>query len=162
MTNPSWKELVRAKVPAQPEGLWNIVFPYVYGPCLLKMTAVTQDDHGNDIPTKWKTTANDECSANGLLRPPKAPASFLVPSAPFGAVIAKIGGSTADLPETSPSGGPYPGRKVFVVGSCTVVSLASTDCGPLFLTMNDSPSGFAEHAGELWVLIEEAALPPAS
>jgi hypothetical protein len=31
----------------------------------------------------------------------------------------------------------------------------------LFLTMNDSPIGFADHAGELWALIEEAPQPPA-
>lgn len=137
-----------------------MAFPYVYGSCLLRMTVVAKDDQGNDVSTKWNTTTRDECGANGLLRPPKAPASFLVPSAPFGAVVGKIGGSTADPPDTSPSGGPYPGRKAFAVGNYTVVSLAASDYGPLFLTMNDNPSGFAEHAGELWVLIEEAPIPP--
>lgn len=164
MTEPSWKKLAIAKVAAKPEGLWNMVHPYVRGAALLKVTVVAQvvDQNGQrkDISTKWKTTANDEGGADGVFRPPRAPASFLVPTAPFGALIAKIGGSTADLPDASASGGPYPGRKVFAVGSCTVVTLIDTDCGPLFLTMNDSPAGFADHAGELWVLIEGAPVPP--
>jgi hypothetical protein len=159
MTNPSWKDLIRVKVAAKPEGLWNMVFPYVCGPRLLRITVIGKDDKGTDVSTKWKLGGpNNECGANGLLKPPKSASTFLVPSAPFGAMVGKVGGSTADLPDTSPAGGPYAGRKVFPAGNYAVFGLASTDCGPLFLTANDSPDGFVDHSGELWVLIEEAPL----
>jgi len=72
-------------------------------------------------------------------------------------LIGKVGGSTADLPETSPaSGGSYTGRKVFIVGSYAVVTLGKDDNGPLFLTMNDAPKNFGDHKGELSILVEEA------
>ncbi len=52
--------------------------------------------------------------------------------------------------------GVYSGRKVFTVGTYCVVTLASSDSGALFLTMNDAPENFKDHSGELHVLIEEA------
>jgi hypothetical protein len=162
MARPSWKDLVRVRVSAQPEGLWNMVVPYVYGPRLLQLTVVAKDDKGKDVSKKWKLSGTEEeCSPDGSLEngTPQQQ-SLLVSTAPRGAMVGKIGGSTADLPDTSPAGaaGPYAGRKVFVSGTYTVVGLASTDCGPLFLTMNDSPKGFCNHSGDLWVLIEEAPL----
>src|SRR5262249_48683625 len=100
----------------------------------------------------------EECGPDGSLLgdQQKQP---LVATAPRGAIVGKIGGSTADLPDTSANAkGPYGGRKAFASGSCTVVELEATDSGPLFLTINDSPNQFYNHAGELWVLIEEAPL----
>jgi hypothetical protein len=47
---------------------------------------------------------------------------------------------------------------VFGVGSHCVISLASTEGGPLYLTMNDNPEGFTSHSGSLHVLIEQYAL----
>ena len=96
--------------------------------------------------------------ANGKLQ--QQPQQLLVSTAPRGAMVGKIGGSTVDQPDASSAGaaGPYAGRKVLVSGNYAAVGLASTDCGPLFLTMNDSPSGFCDHSEELWVLIEEAPL----
>ena len=157
MTDPSWKELANVKVAAKPEGLWNMVFPYVCGPRLLRVRAAGKDDKGKDVDTKWKPTANDECGPNGLPKSPKTAATLLVSAAPFGSMVGKIGGSTADLPDTSP-GGTYSGRRVFPTGSYAVVTLTSADCGPLFMTINDSPEGFEDHSGELWILIEEAPL----
>lgn len=160
MTSPSWSELVRVKVAAQPDGLWNLVFDYVSGPRLLRIKVVDQDDKKNNVPVKWKPTTDDVCGANGLLKPAKSDkTTFLVSTAPFGALVGKIGGSTADLPDASSgSAGPWTGRKVFAVGNYTVVGLSKDDCGPLFLTINDSPDGFCDNSKDLWVLIEEAPL----
>jgi hypothetical protein len=156
MTNPSWKDLARKKVEAKPDGLWNMVVPYVSGPRLLRLTVVELDDQQAVVGKTWRPTANDQCSANGILKTAQSKSPFLLDTAPFGALIGKIGGSTADLPDTSPTAGPYPGKKPFACGEYAVVALASTDSGPLFLSMNDGPEFFADHAGELWVLIEEA------
>jgi hypothetical protein len=41
------------------------------------------------------------------------------------------------------------------VGSHCVISLGATKGGPLFVTMNDTPEGFANHSGALVVLVEE-------
>lgn len=78
-----------------------------------------------------------------------------------GALIGKIGGSAVDRPEAAPTGAdtlPYPGRKVFPIGKLCVIQIAKDNGGPLFMTMNDEPGGFAVHNGSLHVLIEEAAV----
>ena len=70
-------------------------------------------------------------------------AAALYAEAPLGAVIGKIGGSTA-------------GRKdgdVFAVGSFAVCS--TTKNGPLFLTMNIDPTRVPEAAGTVTVTISE-------
>jgi hypothetical protein len=132
MTRPSWKDLVRVKVTAQPEGLWNMVVPYVYGPRLLQLTVIAKDDKGKEVSKKWKPSDTEECGPDGSLENGnQQQQSLLVSAAVRGAMVGKIGGSTADLPDTSPAAaaGPYAGRKVFVSGTYTVVGLASTDCG---------------------------------
>jgi hypothetical protein len=158
MTEPSWQKLITVKVAARPEGLWNMVFPYVSGPRLLRITVIDNDNNGAIVSKKWKLENTEECGPDGSLRDQQQ--QRLIATAPRGAMVGKVGGSTADLPDTSAAatGGPYGGRKVFASGSCTVVVLSNTDSGPLFLTINDSPDRFCNHAGELWVLIEEAPL----
>jgi hypothetical protein len=164
---PSWKPLAKVKVSAQPEGLWNKIIPYVCGPRLLQLTAVDSDDKGNQVSKCWELSKAEECNPDGALDDPKQqqpaeqkPQPLLVSIAPRGALVGKVGGSTADLPDTSPAATttPYPGSKVFVSGSYAVIALAGNESGPLFLTMNDSPSGFRAHSGEIWVLVEEAPL----
>jgi hypothetical protein len=73
----------------------------------------------------------------------------------YGALVGKIGGSSADLPDSSSPGAAYGNKRVFPVGSHCVVLLGSAEGGPLFLTMNDSPEGFAHHSGVLHVRVEE-------
>jgi len=73
----------------------------------------------------------------------------------YGALIGKIGGSSADVPDNSQQASPYGSRRAFAVGSHCVISLGATKGGPLFVTMNDTPEGFANHSGALVVLVEE-------
>jgi hypothetical protein len=168
MTTPSWRPVPfknqnqdnagLVKVEANQAASWNLILPFVAGPRLLRFTIKDKDDKGAAAPTKWHVNANEECGADGLAKS-GARSNALVTSAPAGALVGKIGGSTADLPDASTaSGGPYAGKKVFAVGSYAVVPLASTDSGPLFLTMNDLPDAFSTHSGALWVLVEEAPL----
>jgi hypothetical protein len=158
MTDPSWKKVSCKKVAAKPDGLWNMVVEYVSGPRLLRITVVDRNDQTANVTKNWKPTADEECSGDGILRTVQSWSPFLLAAAPFGTLIGKVGGSTADLPESSPTAGPYPGRKAFACGQYAVIALASIDSGPLFLTMNDSPDFFGNHTGELWVQIEEAPL----
>lgn len=69
-----------------------------------------------------------------------------------GALIGKIGGGTADRT-----------GYIFPVGHFTIIEIPENAIangptrGALFLTMNDEPSRFREHTGDLLVSIWEAA-----
>lgn len=153
MTDPAWKEIKKVKVEAKPAGIWNVALPYICGSRLLKLSIQSTDDKNATVPIAWAPSPKKQCGADGAAM---TKSGALLSAAPYGALVGKIGGSTADLPDISATAGPYSGKKVFVVGAYSVVSIATTDCGPLFLTMNDSPDGFDDHSGVLWVLIEEA------
>ena len=160
MTNPSWREIKWAKVPAKPDGLWTVVLEHISGPRLLRVSVKDKDEKNAEVPVKWRPSKTEECGANGIPKDPSNPpstAATLIASAHYGALVGKLGGSTADLPETGASG-PYSGRKAFTAGAYCVVTLAASDGGPLFLTMNDAPASFTAHSGELTVFIEEAPL----
>jgi hypothetical protein len=158
MTKPSWQAVSgMVKVESKPPGFWTTAIPFVSGPRLLRLTVQPTDDKGSNVPVIWRSAAG-ECGADGLKG--AANTGMLLTNTSAGALIGKIGGSTADLPDAQGQAGAstaYSGRKVFPVGSYAVIALADTDSGPLFLTMNDAPDGFATHSGALWVLIEEAA-----
>ena len=150
MTNPSWRKIDLVKVPAKPDGLWTMVVEHITGPRLLRLKVSDKDKADALVPMKWNRTSTEQCGADGQM---KTCTNALLPLAPCGSLIAKIGGSTADMPEAQ---GVYSGRKVFTVGTYCVVLLANTDTGGLFLTMNDAPESFNQHALDLYVLIEEA------
>lgn len=141
-------------VEAKPTGLWNLVTNYVTGSRLLRFRWLPQDAQGNPLPDKWNPGTNVLCGADGTWITP-AKTGLLSGGALYGALIGKIGGSSADVPDTSQPAAPYGSRRVFAVGSHCVISLGSTEGGPLYLTMNDAPEGFASHSGALTVLIEE-------
>lgn len=104
-----------------------------------------------------KPNSGTECGADGITITPQK-SGFLSNGAMYGALIAKLGGSSADVPDSSSATVPYRNKRVFAVGSYCVVLIGSTESGPLFLKMNDSPDGFAHHSGALYVLIEECLM----
>ncbi|MBI4591574.1 MAG: hypothetical protein HY725_22340 [Candidatus Rokubacteria bacterium] len=139
MTQPNWQPLAKDpyKVPAKPKGLWTKVCDYVEGPVKLKLEADGEWEYSK------KRCGPDGAPQEGLVT------DTLVPSAPLGALVGKIGGSSADKPDVSKV-------LVFAVGSYCVVSLDNTARGALFLTMNDVVGRFDEHDGEVSVTISEA------
>jgi hypothetical protein len=151
---PSWKNLKTFTVEAKPTGLWNLVTDYVTGSRLLRFRWMRQDAQGNALPDSWSPDKNVRCGADGTWVTP-AKTGLLSGGAMYGALIGKIGGSSADVPDTSQPASPYGSRRVFAVGSHCVISLGATEGGPLYLTMNDAPDGFASHTGAFTVLIEE-------
>ncbi len=77
----------------------------------------------------------------------------LVPSAPRGALIARIGGSTADqIADTALP----PVRVLFSIGRKCVFTVPDKLTGSLFLGVNDDPSRMADVSGMLMVDIYEA------
>ncbi len=158
ITQPNWRLVASAvKVPARPDGLWTRVLEYVTGPRKLKIVV---REHQTWTVDKGKAAH----SANGCLpaQDDTSPPTPLLPAALRGALIGKIGGSAADnptpvgtaaaMPMTVPTTVPTP----FGVGSFCVLDVATDKRGALFLTMNDSPGKFEEHAGELIVDIFDA------
>jgi hypothetical protein len=152
--DPQWTPLKRFKVEARPTGLWSVVSDYVPGSRLLRFTLLDKNAQNLPVSTSWSPATGVQCGADGI-GIATAKAGLLTPSALCGALIAKLGGSSADVPDGSQPTAPYGNKRVFAVGSHCVISLAATEGGSLFLTMNDSPEGFANHSGELYVLIEE-------
>jgi hypothetical protein len=143
------------RVPSRGTGYWTLVQEFVPGSRLLRIRTVDQDEHGGQLPTTWNPVNNVPCGPDGYFPNPGCTA-MLCTSAACGALIGKIGGSTGDIPDTAGgNAGPYAGKKVFAVGSDCILSLATAaDGGPLFLTMNDNPSNFIHHSGELFVWLE--------
>ncbi len=123
---------------------------YIAGPVKLKIE-VTEPD------ALWQFAADQYCTASGATRNDVA---ALLPSAPVGALIGKLGGGTADFPPppiapTQPAALPT-GIKLFAVGAYAVIDVKDADSGPLFLTMNDTLAGFANHRGKMKIKVSLA------
>ncbi len=151
MTDPNWQPLQKMDIPANPEGLWTKVLDFITGPRKLRFTA----------KGSWQLTPGRSCGADGS-RAAGSPASAFLPSAPLGALIGKIGGSSADAPPPPAPGVVVPavpvsgGPLVIAVGSFCTLEIQATTKGPLFVTMNDQLAGFDLHSGTLELTIDEA------
>jgi hypothetical protein len=153
---PSWQKIKLLKLEATASPLWFLASDYVAGSRLLRITVVDQDQNKANVATTWSPVSGTNCGPDGLTTS-ATKSGFLTGGALYGALIGKLGGSSADIPDASSLTAPYGTKRVFAVGSHCVISVASTDAGPLFFTMNDAPSGFAQHSGALHILLEEYA-----
>jgi hypothetical protein len=97
---------------------------------------------------KWSYAPEKKCTADGDPKAPFNPANCMFADAPAGALIAKIGGSTA---------GKTDGIKLFVVGSYCVIDLDDKMKGPLYLAMNSDPMSSLDRSGSLLVKIWQSA-----
>lgn len=151
-----WQKLGIVRVPARPDGLWTLALEFVPGARLLRTQISAVDENRTAVEITWSVKRGENCGADGIIRTP-AKTGVLCTAAPYGALIGKLGGSTADLPDPTPAvaATPYGTKRVFTAGSQAIVTLsAAADGAPLFLTMNDSPEEFQNHGGALHVLIE--------
>jgi len=135
-----------------PAGLpvWTLAVDYIAGTVKLKIEVEASD-------SLWQYAPDQYCKAGGTTRNDLA---AILPAAPIGALIGKVGGSTADFPPPAAAGG-QPGTlptsiKLFAVGVYAVIDVKDTESGPLFLTMNDTLAGFPNHAGTMKVKISLA------
>ena len=152
MADPNWDRGVDIDVPAKPtHGNWTQAVDYVDAAKRLKFVV---DDERPDpaaavqparIPNKWNYAQDRACAADGDPKAPINPANCLIPDAPPGALIAKIGGSTA--------GKTGDGVKSFVVGSFCVIDIDDKTKGTVYLTMNADPMGLLDRTGELRVKV---------
>jgi hypothetical protein len=144
MLEPVWRPLsgVPITVDAAPPGLWTKVWDYVEGPHKLRLVA----------SGTWDVARGLSCGPDGD-RTQGWVSGLMHSSAPRGALIGMIGGSTAEKPPAALAAG---GPLVFVVGCYCVLPLSDQVRGGLYLTMNDSPDQFESHAGQLMVDIHIA------
>jgi hypothetical protein len=140
----NWTEVKdNVEVKAKPDGIWTLVHEYVRSPALVEIEA------NND---EWEYAPGKKCSANGDLGSTLRPQDTILPSAPVGALIAKVGGSTA---------GTTDGR-LFVVGKKALLQLDQNTSGPLFLTINDQLSGLQNNDGSIKAKISIVYVPQVS
>jgi hypothetical protein len=156
MAKPAWQSIVtHLKVPGANGVSWTVALELVTPGTLLKIEV-------DPASAAWKPdgftstcTADGDVDgkARGLLSPP-AP---LLASAAVGALIARIGGSTADMTlDIGPPPPTSPARLVFSVGRHCVFSVPTAPIGGLFLGINDSGARMAAIIGSLSVNIFEA------
>jgi hypothetical protein len=157
ITQPNWQSLASGVVVlARPAALWTRAVDYIAGPRKLKIVT--------DPASKWTLSAGNILGPDGdPAQSQNSAAPPLLPSALIGALICKIGGSAADNPApVLTAGGTAPVAPIGIpvpisIGSFCIVELAATQQkGSLFLTMNDAPAAFSQHAGQLSVEIFEA------
>jgi hypothetical protein len=140
----SWNELVSIDVEAKPAGLWTLALDSIEGPALLKIEAAGQ----------WSySPAAKKCPPDGDLAAVFSTANCILPDAPVGALIAKIGGSTAGIKDGA-------NGKLYVVGHMAVIPIDQNASGPVFLTINDQISGFGDNSGKLNAKLSLKRVPP--
>lgn len=147
---PVWRLLIPDfDVPAKPEGLWTQVLDYVGPSRKLRIMAsgtwVWQEPTARASTPAKSADEKRECGPDG---DPEMPPSTdaLSQDALIGALIGKIGGSSAAIKNTNS----------FAVGRHCVVEVTDTTKGPLYLTINDVPGGMANNSGALKVSVWEA------
>jgi hypothetical protein len=151
----SWRKVTVAKIDSGP-GIWCLAEEYIPGSRLLRFKVSNLDAAGVSVPTLWKPLPDTDCEADGAFSAPSK-TGLLCTAAMYGALIGKLGGSSADMPDASSPLTPYGSKRVFAVGSLCIISLNNTDGGPLYLAMNDTPGSSSVHSGALHVQIDEYA-----
>ncbi len=138
MRDLSWKPLATVTVTARPDVLWECACSYLEGPLNVRIKAKGE----------WQVCPKTRCGPDGALTEGLED-DTLLKNAPIGALIAKIGGSTAEKPLET-------GATAFAVGSFCVMHLAPEARGALYFAMNDKVKAFDAHDGALDVEIEIA------
>lgn len=140
MTPIDWIKLdpLTLKVPALAAGLWTPVLEFVESGIKVKIIA----------SGTWEYLPGAKCGPDGHALGGVFE-DTLVPTAPVGALVGKIGGGTCEKPDTSKT-------TVFGIGTFCVISIGPDASGPLFLAMNDRLAWSGRHSGELTIEIFEA------
>ncbi len=140
MAQPTWRELKKVTVPDKPGNAWTPALDYVTPGKLYLIEAA-------ETP-KWKPESGTECTADGDAALTRSTAAVL-DTAPVGALIGKIGGSTADMK-------PNKELVIFSVGRHCVFSVAdAAKAGTLYLAMNDVPASQSKVGNSIEVTIHE-------
>jgi hypothetical protein len=149
MSTPTWREIAKIDVPAEPGVVWTPALDYVT-PGKLYLIKVDPDANGN--AQKWSPESGEPCTADGDASLTQSTTAAPLPGCSLGALIARIGGSTADMP------GDKEKLLLFSAGRhCVFLQPADTaKSGALYLGVNDASSSAAKLKGKLVVHIYSA------
>ena len=156
MGQPTWREIKKLKVPEEGAGLWTTALDYVTLGKLYRLVVDSQPiaQPAENQPTtqhqKWKPESSTGCTADGdpsLVRS----GSLVIETSAAGALIAKVGGSTADLKPDKDK------LLIFSAGRHCVFSVTDpAKTGSLYLGINDTAGSQPKLTGQLEVTIFEA------
>jgi hypothetical protein len=130
-TGSEWPFSAQVDVNAKPNGLWTVAREFINGPARIRFAA----------SESWKYSPDSSCGPDGDMLSMISPIQTILKSAPVGSLIAKIGGSSAGQADGT----------VYLVGSFAIIDIGADVKGPLYLTINDDPSGFGNNSGSLKV-----------
>ena len=154
MSNLIWRPLITLKVPDPQNVAWTLALDFIEKDKIYKISVA-------DNAGKWKLEGESaECTADGIANKTERAANspLFLPNAPFGALIGKIGGGTADkgVP-TDVGSGSATSVKTFAIGRHYVIKITvDTEYGPLFLGVNDNFDYMSKVTGQIDVQIEIA------
>jgi hypothetical protein len=138
MGSPTWRQVVpELTVPTKTGDLWTLAREYVLPGRLLKIEADGQ----------WQPEGLTLCGPDG--DPSSAAVDLPLARAARGALLARIGGSTADHTADAQT------MLLFAVGRVCVVRVPEDKQGALFLGINDRASSASKLAGNLKVRVFE-------
>jgi len=150
MPDPKWHLLVEMPIPAKPEkGIWTLALDSVEGVARLRIEAEGDWTYDQNL-TK-------SCGPDGDTRQDYDSSHCLMPKAPPGSLIGKLGGSTAGVED----------GYVFVIGSFCVVVPGTPERGgtekipvngPLYLGINDRRDGMSDNTGKITVRVLDPKL----
>ena len=140
MGQPTWREIKKLKVPEKKKA-WTPALDFVTPGKMYRIMATSE----------WKPESSEKkCDADGNAALTRC-GDVILATSPTGALIAKIGGSTADLKPDS--------NKVtlFSAGRYCIFSIAdAAKAGPLYLGINDLAGSQTNVDGQIDVTIEES------
>jgi hypothetical protein len=157
MGQPSWREIKKVKVPGGEKSLWTPALDYITLNKLYRISVepIIDPNQPNANPPvmvaqHWTPESGSKCTADGDVKLSRSGGLVIDGVAP-GALIAKVGGGTADLkPDATKT-------VLFSVGRHCVFSVSEpAKLGALYLGMNDAPGTTASVDGELEVTISES------
>jgi hypothetical protein len=157
MPQPVWRIIASELVVPEPHKQWKLALEYLTAGKVLMLEVV--EDTARNIVAEWTPAGfTAPCSPDGDFEARLRGAASIsgnppVASAPLGALIARIGGSTADQNQDT---GTAPARVAFSIGRKCVFTVPTSPTGSLFLGVNDDPSRMAQVTGQLRVNIFEA------
>jgi len=142
-----------------PGNQWVLALEYLITGKVMMIEVIIDQGRTPPVLGTWKPHGfSGDCTPDGdfagTLRGTQSGSGVpLVTNAPIGALIARIGGSTADQSLDVDAKLP---RIAFSVGRKCIFSVPAGVTGSLFLGVNDDPSRMANVTGELLVNIYEA------
>lgn len=160
MGQPKWKQLAEVLVPASDGYRWTRALEYLTPGRLYQIRVPKTETSARDalnkaveMDQKWEpdATSGSPCSGDGHPEISRAGGTLPMPDTYIGALIAKIGGGSAD------GAGDKDRTVLLSVGRhCVFQAPESPKAGSLFLGVNDTPSNAVKLKGQLKVVVEEA------